>query len=128
MEEKILELSINNPMWGCVRLSNQLRLIGVSVSRPTIQMILIKHGMGSKYQRLLKLDELALNKEIELTPAQRRGILRVQSLGSFLVRTPSMIGDLRSMRSLLTMGENFAEENIIPMASPGISQPRKKSV
>jgi len=128
VEEKILELSINNPMWGCVRLSNQLRLIGVSVSRPTIQMILIKHGMGSKYQRLLKLDELALNKEIELTPAQRRGILRVQSLGSFLVRTPSMIGDLRSMRSLLTMGENFAEENIIPMASPGISQPRKKSV
>jgi len=103
------------------------RRLGFQTSHPE-DKILIKHGMGSKYQRLLKLNELALNKEIELTPAQRRGILRVQSLGSFLVRTPSMILDLRSMRSLLTMGENFAEENIIPMASPGISQPRKKTV
>ena len=26
--EKILDLSLNNPMWGCVRLSNQLKLMG----------------------------------------------------------------------------------------------------
>ena len=36
--EKILALSLNNPMWGCVRLSNQLKLMGISVSSPTIQM------------------------------------------------------------------------------------------
>ena len=74
VEAKILEMSLYNPMWGCIRLSNQLKLTGVSVSSPTIQKILIKHEMGSKYQRLLKLEEQALNKEIKLTPAQVKAI------------------------------------------------------
>ena len=72
--EKILELSLANPMWGCVRLSDQLKLMGISVSSPTIQKILIKHDMGSKYQRLLKLEEQALDNKIELTPEQVKAI------------------------------------------------------
>ena len=72
--EKILALSLNNPMWGCVRLSNQLKLMGISVSSPTIQKILIKNNLGSKYQRLLKLEEKALDKEIELSAEQIRAI------------------------------------------------------
>jgi transposase InsO family protein len=74
VEKKILDLSLHNPMWGCIRLSNQLKLAGVSVSSPTIQKILIRHQMGSKYQRLLKLEEEALDKKIELTPAQVKAI------------------------------------------------------
>jgi len=72
--EQILALSLSNPMWGCVRLSNQLRLMGVSVSSPTIQNILIKHELGSRYQRLLKLEEKALKEKIDLTPEQVRAI------------------------------------------------------
>ena len=72
--EKILKLSLANPMWGCVRLSDQLKLMGISVSSPTIQKILIKHEMGSRYQRLLKLEEQALDHKIELTPEQVRAI------------------------------------------------------
>lgn len=68
--EKILAMSLEHPMWGCVRLSHQLRLAGISVSSPTIQNILIKHGMGSWYQRLLKLEERASKEEIELTAEQ----------------------------------------------------------
>lgn len=74
VEEKILELSLANPMWGCVRLSDQLKLRGVSVSSPTIQKILIKHELGSRYQRLLKLEEQALDHQIELTPEQVKAI------------------------------------------------------
>jgi transposase len=72
--EKILEMSLQNPMWGCIRLSNQLKLLGISVSSPTIQNILIKHEMGSKYQRLLKLEAAALDEKIELTPEQVKAI------------------------------------------------------
>jgi transposase InsO family protein len=72
--EKILEISTQNPMWGCTRLSNQLKLRGISVSSPTVQKILIKHDLGSKYQRLLKLEEKALNEKVELTPVQVRAI------------------------------------------------------
>jgi transposase InsO family protein len=68
--ERILAMSLAHPGWGCVRLSDQLKLEGISVSSPTIQNILIKHEMGSKYERLLKLEEQVLEKAIELTPEQ----------------------------------------------------------
>lgn len=67
---RILEMSLTHPGWGCVRLSNQLKLEEISVSSPTIQNILIKNGMGSKYERLLKLEEQVQEKAIELTPEQ----------------------------------------------------------
>ena len=72
--QKILDLSLKNPMWGCCRLSDQLQLQGVSVSSPTIQSILIKNSLGSKYERLLKLETMAMDKEIELTAAQVKAI------------------------------------------------------
>lgn len=68
--EQILAMSLKHPGWGCIRLSDQLKLEGISVSSPTIQSILIKNGVGSKYERLLKLEEQALQHAIELTPEQ----------------------------------------------------------
>jgi transposase InsO family protein len=68
--ERLLVLSLEHPGWGCVRLSSMLKLEGLSVSSPTIQTILIKHGMGSKYERLLKLEEKAAQEAIDLTPEQ----------------------------------------------------------
>lgn len=68
--DQILALSLRNPAWGCCRLSAQLKLQGVSVSSPTIQKILIKNGLASKYERLLRLEEQALDQAVELTPAQ----------------------------------------------------------
>jgi len=72
--QKILALSMKNPMWGCVRLSNQLRLTGVSVSSPTIQSILIKNAMGSRYDRLLRLEQQAAKGQVQLTAEQVRAI------------------------------------------------------
>lgn len=68
--ERILKVSLEHPGWGCTRLSDTLKLEGVSVSSPTIQNILIKHEMGSKYDRWLKLEEQASHKAIELTGEQ----------------------------------------------------------
>jgi transposase InsO family protein len=68
--ERVLALSLEHPAWGCVRLSAMLRLEGVSLSSPTIQNILIKHGMGSRFDRLLKLEERAASEPIELTAEQ----------------------------------------------------------
>jgi len=73
---RILALSAGNPMWGCNRLSHQLRLEGVSVSGPTIQSILAKHGAGSRYERLLKLEERAQKEKFKLTPQQVAAIER----------------------------------------------------
>lgn len=68
--ERILATSLSHPGWGCVRLSDQLKLEGISVSSPTIQNILIKHEMGSKYERLLKLEQQVAEQALELTAEQ----------------------------------------------------------
>ena len=68
--ERILALSLEHPAWGCVRLSERLKLDGVRVSSPTIQNILIKHGMASKFDRLLKLEAQAAVEPIELSAEQ----------------------------------------------------------
>ncbi len=68
--ERILALSLAHPAWGCVRLSEHLKLEGVSVSSPTIQNILIKHGMASKFARLLKLQEQVAAESFELSSEQ----------------------------------------------------------
>lgn len=72
--EKILEYALNHPPEGANRISNQLKLKGVSVSGPTIQKILEKNHLGSIYERLLKLEARALDHEIELTPEQVKRI------------------------------------------------------
>jgi transposase InsO family protein len=68
--DKVVALSIEHPTWGCNRLSDQMKLAGNYVSSPTIQDILIKNGMGSRYERLLKLEERALEHKIDLTAQQ----------------------------------------------------------
>jgi len=70
--ERVLALSAENPAWGCVRLADQLQLEGVSLSSPTVQTILIKHGVGTKYERLLKLEERMATEPIQLTAEQVR--------------------------------------------------------
>ncbi len=68
--DRILALSLEYPTWGCNKLSSYLALEGIKISFPTIQNILNKHDMGSRYERLLKLEEKSLREEIALTPAQ----------------------------------------------------------
>lgn len=68
--DRILALSMQHPAWGCVRLSNHLKLEGISVSSPTVQNILSKHGMASRYDRLLLLEGQAAQQAIELTGEQ----------------------------------------------------------
>ncbi len=68
--DQILALSLEHPAWGCVRLSAWLKRLGVRVSSPTIQTILIKHGMGTKFERLLKLETQVAHDPVALSPEQ----------------------------------------------------------
>lgn len=69
-EAKIIECSLTHPSWGCVKLSDFLKLQGVSVSSPTVQKILIRNGLASVYDRWLKVEERHLAEGIELTAEQ----------------------------------------------------------
>ena len=68
VQERIVALATLHPTRGCNFLSDQLALEGISVSAQTVQSLLNKRGLGSRYERLLALEEQALNQQIELTP------------------------------------------------------------
>src|SRR5919112_1661679 len=70
VQEKIVEMSLSHPAWGCNRVSDQLKLGGISVSAPTVQNILNKKGLGTRYERWLKLEEKTAERKVELTAEQ----------------------------------------------------------
>ena len=70
VEARILDLALQHPARGCHALSHLLKLEGPYVSGVTIQKILDRHGMTTKYDRLLKLEAKAAAQEIELTGEQ----------------------------------------------------------
>lgn len=51
LENKILGLCAEYPEWGCDRLAWYLTLKGDAVSSPTVQKILIRHGLGKVAER-----------------------------------------------------------------------------
>ena len=67
---KVLALSLANPTRGCNFLADRLALEGVSLSAVTVQNILNRNGLGSRYERLLKLEEKALREGLTLTAEQ----------------------------------------------------------
>jgi len=68
--ERIVALSLEHPAWGGGRLAALLKLEGLAVSSPTIQGILAKHGLATRYERLLKLEQRAHETPINLTAEQ----------------------------------------------------------
>ena len=102
-EAAILECSLTHPSWGCVKLSDFLKLQGISVSSPTVQKILIRNGMASVYDRWLKVEERHLETGVELTaeqvvkientiPASRNGTWSRPNRANFCARTPCLWG------------------------------------
>jgi len=63
--KRLLELSLERPGWGCIKLSDYLKLEGHSISSPTAQKILIRNNMASKYDRLMRLEETHVQEDLD---------------------------------------------------------------
>jgi len=68
--EKIFELSLQHPTWGCSKLKSHLGDNGMHLSSPTIQRILIQHGMRSIKDRILFLEKKSLIENFPLNVEQ----------------------------------------------------------
>lgn len=68
--DQILETSLAHLAWACVQLSIYLKLKGISISSPTVQSIISKHGLATRYDRWLKLEEKNAARAIQLTGEQ----------------------------------------------------------
>ena len=67
IKEKVIAMSIEHPKWGQLRVSDHLRLQGVSVSAATVRNIWMREGLETRYKRILRLEEELHGKGIELT-------------------------------------------------------------
>lgn len=72
VKERIIAVSLAHPVWGPVRVSDQLRLEAVAVSPGTIRNIWIKEDLETRYKRLLRMEEEKNGLEIDLTEEQIR--------------------------------------------------------
>ena len=68
--EKIKRLAKKHPSKGCGYISHLLNLEGNYVSKVTVQEILNKNGLGSRYDRWLELERQAAAEGITLTAEQ----------------------------------------------------------
>lgn len=106
--EKVVVLSVTHPAWGQMRVSDQLRLEGVSVSASTVRNIRLKEGLETRYKRILRLEEERGGSEIDLTEEQVRLIekanpcfreRKVESLypGYLLCQDTFMVGNIKGV-------------------------------
>lgn len=70
IREKIVSLALEHPDWGCVRLANDLGKKNICISSPTVQKILIKCSMGTKHERIIRLEQKAIFDKYTLKPEQ----------------------------------------------------------
>lgn len=72
VRERVIGLSIEHPAWGPLRISDQLRLEGISVCPSTVRNLWIKEGLETRYKRILRLEEERNGQAVELTEEQIR--------------------------------------------------------
>ena len=68
--ERIKELALKHPAYGCNRLEAMLALEGRRVSSITIQKILNDNGLGARHDRWLALEQANADKRLELSAEQ----------------------------------------------------------
>lgn len=57
--KKVIEAALNNPIWGCCKLAEELKQQNILISSPTVQKILIKQRIGSRRERATRVLELS---------------------------------------------------------------------
>lgn len=74
---KIIEISLEHPGWGCIRISEKLKMDGIKISPPTVQSIMNNHQIGKRHDRARYLEEKVYQDKITLTPEQLRIVEKI---------------------------------------------------
>jgi transposase len=72
IEEVIVKLAIEEPSWGQIRVSNELRQQGLSVSPAGVRSIWLRNDLENMKKRLTKLEEKVAKEGVVLTESQLR--------------------------------------------------------
>lgn len=70
IEEKILDYGLRFPTHGAQRVSNELRLAGTEVGPTGVRGVWARHGLSTRYQRLMRLEREAQGDTVVLSEHQ----------------------------------------------------------
>lgn len=71
IEDKVLEYTLENPVFGPLHVSNELKLLGIEISGSTVRNIWLRHNMVYMDQRLKWMEDELRKRQIEPTEEQR---------------------------------------------------------
>ncbi len=108
METAILDYCLHNPTHGCLRVSQQLNLKGVTVSSGGVRGVWHRHKLTSKHQRLLRLEQHSQETKIELSenhirllerfsPEFRERHIQADFTGDLVAMDTFMVGTLKGI-------------------------------
>lgn len=99
--DRILAIALDHPEWGCVKVAERLKAEGPAVSSPTVQNILIKHGLGGKPERVARLEAVHLADGRPLTPEQETLVARANPAFRERAAWPAGPGELLVQESFI---------------------------
>jgi len=76
VEKAILDHCLECPTQGSQRVADELMLKGVQVSSGGVRGVWMRHGLTTKHERLLRLEETARERKLKLTDEQIRALER----------------------------------------------------
>ena len=96
IEEKVCEIAIENPAYGQVRVSNELKKIGMFVSPGGVRCIWLRHNLETFRKRLKALESKMAKENFILTEAQlqalEKGKAKREAEGEIETEHPGYLG------------------------------------
>lgn len=79
LERQILAMTEQYPTYSCLRLADQLKLIGLGVSAAAVRYVWQQHGLTTRFSRLLWLERRSAEGGVVLTERLKRLLQRAQA-------------------------------------------------
>ena len=96
IEQAVVDLATEEPAWGQVRVSNQLREKGLTISAAGVRNVWLRHGLENMKKRLKALEEKVAKEGIVLTESQLKVLeqkaLEKEAYGEIETEHPGYLG------------------------------------
>jgi len=72
IEAKVIDLSIDHPAWGQMRIRDEMIMRGIVLGASTVRSIWMRNDLETRYKRMLELERRSAGKDFDLTEEQIR--------------------------------------------------------